>query len=235
MFRAAEIYDAPRYMAAAERAGDFILLAQLPEPQPGWAQQYDADMHPAWARKFEPPAITGSESQSVMRTLLRLYERTGKAKFLEPIPRALAYYRSCVLPEGRLARFYELQTNTPLYFTKDYQLTYSDDDMPTHYGFKTSNHLDQISKAYNKLLNKPPPGTAKPLTKPKRAPRLTAKLKQKAAAILAAQHENGAWIKPARHRSRSQIPANAPSISCQTFSNNILTLARFIAASANTR
>ena len=38
----------------AERAGDFILAAQMPEPQPAWAQQYDAAMHPAWARKFEP-------------------------------------------------------------------------------------------------------------------------------------------------------------------------------------
>ena len=34
--------------AAAEKAGDFILLAQMPDPQPAWAQQYDFEMHPAW-------------------------------------------------------------------------------------------------------------------------------------------------------------------------------------------
>lgn len=235
MFRAAEIYDDPKYMAAAERAGDFILLAQLPEPQPGWAQQYDAEMHPAWARKFEPPALTGAESQGVMRTLLWLYDRTGKAKYLQPIPRALAYYQSGVLPDGRLARFYEMGTNTPLYFTKDYQLTYSDDDMPTHYGFKTGNSLDEIAKAYDKRKTNGSPGAAKPLTSPKRAPRLSTKLKQQAAAVIVAQKENGAWIEPARQRNRSHIPAEAPCINCRTFSNNIVTLARFIAASKKSR
>ncbi|TWU14396.1 Pectic acid lyase [Symmachiella macrocystis] len=235
MFRAAEIYDDPQYMAAAERAGDFILLAQLPEPQPGWAQQYDAEMHPAWARKFEPPALTGAESQGVMRTLLRLYDRTGKAKFLQPIPRALAYYQSGVLSDGRLARFYEIGTNTPLYFTKDYQLTYSDDDMPTHYGFKTRNNLDAIAKEYDKRKNSNHPGSAKPLTELKKAPRLSAKLKQRAAAVVDAQKENGAWIEPARQRNRSNIPANTPCINSQTFSDNIVKLARFIAASKNSR
>jgi hypothetical protein len=63
MLEAARIYKDPRYLASAEKGGDFILLAQMPEPQPAWAQQYNADMHPAWARVFEPPSVTGGESQ----------------------------------------------------------------------------------------------------------------------------------------------------------------------------
>ncbi len=66
MLEAFDIYGDARYRTAAEKAGDFIILAQMPEPQPAWAQQYDADMHPSWARKFEPPAVTGGESQGVM-------------------------------------------------------------------------------------------------------------------------------------------------------------------------
>ncbi len=93
-------------------------------------------MQPAWARKFEPPSVTGGESQGVMRILLRLYAETGDKKYLEPIPRALDYLRRSRLSDGRLARFYELKTNKPLYFTKQYELTYSDADMPTHYGFQ---------------------------------------------------------------------------------------------------
>ncbi|HIJ64790.1 MAG TPA: hypothetical protein HPP77_02480, partial [Candidatus Hydrogenedentes bacterium] len=77
MFEAAEVYGDKRYAAAAVKAGEFILLAQMPDPQPAWAQQYDADMHPAWARKFEPPAVTGGESHNVMRTLIYLYHQTG--------------------------------------------------------------------------------------------------------------------------------------------------------------
>jgi len=67
---------AARCRAAAEKAGDFLLLAQMPEPQAAWAQQCDFDMQPAWARKFEPPAITGGESHGVLQMLLQLYCET---------------------------------------------------------------------------------------------------------------------------------------------------------------
>ena len=134
LLEAARIYDEPGYQVAAEKGGSFILSAQMPDPQPGWAQQYDIDMHPAWARIFEPPSITGGESQSVMQALLVLYRETGDKKYLEPLPKALAYYRSSALPEVEnpseirrracppgsvcMARFYELKTNKPLYITK---------------------------------------------------------------------------------------------------------------------
>src|SRR5210317_2163203 len=110
MLEAEEIYGDPKYRDAAEKAGNFILLAQMPEPQPAWAQQYDFEMHPTWARKFEPPAVTGGESQGVLRTLLMLYRNTGESKFLEPIPRAIDYLRRSRLSDGRFARFYELES-----------------------------------------------------------------------------------------------------------------------------
>ena len=139
MLEAARIYKEPRYLASAEKGGEFMLLSQMPEPQPGWAQQYNREMHPAWARQFEPPSITGGESQSVMRALMLLYRETGKQKYLEPLPRALAYYKRSILPDvgnpseirrracpGRtpcVARFYELKTNRPLYVTKGTRVT----------------------------------------------------------------------------------------------------------------
>jgi len=154
MLEAARIYKEPRYLASAEKGGEFILVAQMPEPQPGWAQQYDRDMHPAWARRFEPPSITGGESQSVMKALLLLYRETGNRKYLEPLPRALAYYRRSLLPDvdnpseirrracpGRtpcLARFYELKTNRPLYITKGTRVTALDQGTTTVDGYELS-------------------------------------------------------------------------------------------------
>lgn len=168
MLEAARIYKEPRYLASAEKGGQFILLAQMPEPQPAWAQQYDINMHPTWARVFEPPSVTGGESQGIMRTLLVLYRETGNRKYLEPIPRALAYLKRSALPradryvEARarlpkdapiLARFYELKTNRPLYITKGtqirakglgsaridgYELSYDDSSVITHYGVLVS-------------------------------------------------------------------------------------------------
>ena len=131
---AARVYGEPRYRAAAEKGGDFLLLAQMPEPQPAWAQQYDVDMHPAWGRIFEPPSVTGSESQAVLKVLLVLYRETGKKKYLEPVSRAIDYLRrsgldvggsavlsrsaGCSPDELCLARFYELKTNRPLFISK---------------------------------------------------------------------------------------------------------------------
>ncbi len=154
MLEAARIYNEPRYLQSAEKGGDFILLAQMPEPQPGWAQQYDRDMHPAWARRFEPPAVTGGEAQSVMKMLLLLHRETSNRKYLEPLPRALAYYRRSVLPDadnpseirrracpGRtpcLARFYELKTNRPLYITKGTRVTAVSQGTTTVDGYELS-------------------------------------------------------------------------------------------------
>ncbi|MEZ5385914.1 MAG: pectate lyase [Prosthecobacter sp.] len=137
LFRAYELEKDERYLAALKKLGEFFLLAQMPEPQPVWAQQYDRDMHPTWARKFEPPSVTGNESVGAMETLYDLWVLTGDDKYLKPLPAAFAWFERSMLPDGQHARFYELKTNKPLYFVKDtYELTYDDSNMPTHYGFK---------------------------------------------------------------------------------------------------
>ena len=190
MLEAARIYNEPRYRASAEKGGQFILLAQLPEPQPAWAQQYDAEMRPAWARVFEPPSVTGGESQSVMRILMTLYRETADRKYLEPIPRALAYLKRSFVPRGDaevfrrlpegpvLARFYELKTNRPLYITKGYRLSvaglgsrmvdgyeisYSPESVITHYGVLTSGQdVADIEREYTELAKMDPRAARRP-------------------------------------------------------------------------
>ncbi len=221
LFLAAQTYDDERYLKAAKKGGDFLILAQMPEPQPGWVQQYDFDMHPAWARKFEPPSITGGESQQVMMTLMDIYEKTGDKKYLEPIPKALKYYKDSLLPDGRLARFYELKTNKPLYFTRDYELTYSDDDMPTHYGFKVSSKLDRIEKRYKALANStwsPPDQSKKSVPKPS---------PEKVRDIIKAIDERGAWVEKG-HLRYWDDDATDRIIDPRTFVNNSKILARYI-------
>jgi len=141
-------YQDARYLAALEKLGDFLILAQMPDPQPAWCQQYNYEMVPIWARKFEPPAITGGESQDVLETLIRIAHYTQKPNYLEPIPRALGYLQKCLLPDGRIARYYELRTNRPLYMDARYQLTYDDSAAPRHYGWKQPVRLKEIEKAY---------------------------------------------------------------------------------------
>lgn len=133
-----ERYKEQRFLDAGRKAGDFIVLSQLKPPQAGWAQQYTHDLKPEWARKFEPPAACSAVAVRNIRSLIEVWLATGDAKYLEPIPAALDWLERSRLPGGkpRWARFYELGTNRPLYFVKDtYELTYRDDNLPTHYSF----------------------------------------------------------------------------------------------------
>ncbi len=197
LFRAYELEKDERYLAALKKLGEFFLLAQMPEPQPVWAQQYDRDMHPVWARKFEPPSVTGNESLGAMEVLHQLWVVTGDDKYLKPIPSALAWFERSKLPDGTHARFYELQTNKPLFFVKDtYVLTYDDGNMPTHYSFKTSQQskLDNLKKQLAKSREELQQNLAGPQT-PKewksRANGLIGKV-QKAVSSL---DSDGRWLK----------------------------------------
>ncbi len=145
---AARHYAQPRFRRAIDRAGAFILAARLPEPHPVWAQQYNFAMEPEWARRFEPPAAVSAESVGVLECLIELYLFTGDSAYLEPIPPALAWFDRVQLAPGLWARFYELGTNKPLYFTRNYELTYRDDDLPTHYSFKGSYGVERVRRLF---------------------------------------------------------------------------------------
>ncbi|MBI3468159.1 MAG: hypothetical protein HY000_34575 [Planctomycetes bacterium] len=227
MFLAAEIYGDDRCWAAAEKAGDFILLAQMHEPQPAWAQQYDAEMHPAWARKFEPASITGGESQGAIRILLRIYRETGKEKYLEPIPRAIAYLEKSRLPNGQLARFYELQTNRPLFFTKDYRLTYSDEDVPTHYAFKIS-YNSRLAQDYERARSQP---WSKPVKQEQRRPaRASETVIAQAQAAIKSLDAEGRWLSQGRITDEGGNPTSGPVIDCRTFIRNVVALSAYLRA-----
>lgn len=228
MFEAAEIYGDSRFFDAAKRGGDFLILAQMPDPQPAWAQQYNALMQPAWARKFEPPAVTGGESQGAIRILMEIYRQTGDKKYMEPIPRALDYLDQSKLPSGRMTRFYELKTNRPLFFTKQYELVYTADDLPTHYGFIISHNLDRLRSDYEKLL-----ATDKTKLKPiRRAPRYERSNSLTAAARQAINSldSRGAWVEEGRLRDSDPEGRAKRIITTQTFIKNVDTLSRFTAA-----
>lgn len=219
---------AARCRAAAAKAGDFLLLAQMPEPQPAWAQQYDFEMHPAWARKFEPPAVTGGESQGVLRTLLTLYSETGDRKYLAPVPPALGYFRRSRLPNGRLARFYELRSNKPLYFTKDYVLTYDDSDAPTHYAFEVADWTGEVAKEYERVRS-----LAKEEWKPvtsvrshRAMPGLVAQVKS----VIAAQDARGRWVEEGSLHYHGANDRTARVIRCATFNRNVEILSRYLAS-----
>lgn len=144
------------YRAAALRGGDFLLQAQLPEPQPVWAQQYNGRMEPAWARAFEPPCAVSGESVGAIRLLVDLHLETGEARFLEPIPRALAWFRRSELSPGTWARMYELRTNVPIYGDRDGKIKYRIEDLSperqTGYSWKGPYGFPAVERYYQEIM-----------------------------------------------------------------------------------
>lgn len=227
LIEAYQIYHDDKYKRALRRLGDFLLLAQMPEPQPAWAQQYNYDMKPIWARKFEPPAITSYESQDAIETLMEIFVATGDCKYLEPIQRTLAYLKSSLLPDGRLARFYELKTNKPLYMFRRgdvYTLTYDDSNLPSHYGWKINSKIEKIEARYNYLkqgIN---------AIKPKHN---IANLEQQVRKINENLDKEGRWISTyhgERLAGQPKLKLDTLYISSEVFSRNIEMLSEYLIA-----
>ncbi len=173
-----------------------------------WAQQYDFQMQPAWGRRFEPPAISASDSAGAIRALMELFLVTGDERYWRPIPKAIAWLQRSRLPDGQWARFYELKTNRPLYFNRRYELVYTDDDLPTHYTFKGEFGIPSLMREVERLRRD---GREKFLARRRRPPtreelaRRLRDLEAEVHRILSAQDAEGRWIEDGEIRSRTFI------------------------------
>ena len=220
------IYGDARCLSAMHRLGAFLCLAQLPAPQPAWAQQYNYEMHPTWARKFEPPAIASRESFDAIRTLIRVFEITGDRRYLKPVPAALHYLRSCVLPDGQLARYYELHSNRPLYMTRrgsTYSLTYDDRRLPAHYGWKVTNWISDLETAYENAVNQ-----RSPELEPLNSPTILRVMDQ-----LDAQSRWISTYNGERLIGQTRFELGEQYLSSEVFSKNISLLSRFVLSNAD--
>jgi PelA/Pel-15E family pectate lyase len=221
------VYHEDKYQAALKRLGDFLILAQMPDPQPAWAQQYNYDMHPIWARKFEPPGISGDESQEVIETLMNISIATGDRKYLDPIPRALDYLKRSLLPDGRLARYYELETNKPLYMLRrsksSYVLTYEDSNLPAHYGWKWDSRIGELERRYDALKS----GREFPAQDDR-------DLASDVRRIVDALDDQGRWLSTydgERLVGQPKFPLHSQYLSSAVFSHNLSTLCRYLTTS----
>lgn len=244
-----EAYQSGERDAAIEkslrRAARFMMISQLPPPQPGWAQQYNEFLQPAWARTFEPPSVCPAVTVKNLDTLLDLYLTLGDRTLLEPIPDALRWLREVRMQNGKWARFVELGTNKALYYDRGRIRVDSVADLHperrTGYAYQTQlqPQLDAVSKRYQKAFHvghdrwreqenaKPSPGE---MTK-----RLQS-LSRHVHKILETQEPSGAWISR-RDRFKKRPPKGArwngeylemDRISSAVFNRNVAILCEYI-------
>jgi PelA/Pel-15E family pectate lyase len=139
-----------RASAAVGRGIDVILTTQLRQDGKltAWCAQYDEKtLAPAWARKYEPPSLSGNESVGVTRFLMEIESPTpevmaaveGSVAWLRSVAIAGARMEEFIGPDGKKdrrivmdpaasslwARFYELGTNRPIFLGRDSVVHYA--------------------------------------------------------------------------------------------------------------
>jgi hypothetical protein len=185
------------------RVARFMMISQLPPPQPGWAQQYNEYLQPAWARTFEPASVCPAVTIKNVGTLIDLFLALGDETLLEPIPDALRWLREIRLENGKWARFVEIGTNQALYYDRGRirvnSIAELHPERSTGYGYETdlTSQLEAGTKRYEKALTLGRRGL-----KADEHPELSAAAVSKrlealsgpVTRIIAAQESSGAWI-----------------------------------------
>ena len=142
-------------LVAALSGADFIIASQLEGPQAGWAQQYTHDLKPAPARAFEPAAVCSAVTARNIGTLMDVDIETKKAEYLAPIEPALAWLMKSRLPNGKWARFYELETNRPIYGDRDGKVYYRLDQISAErrlgYSWESGFGVESARRQYRRL------------------------------------------------------------------------------------
>lgn len=249
MIEAYQFYKGDKTIEKSLRkAARFMMISQLPPPQPGWAQQYNEYLQPAWARTFEPPSVCPAVTIKNINTLIDLYLALGDETLLEPIPDALRWLHEIRMDNGKWARFVELGTNKPLYYDRPRIRVNSLEELHperrTGYAYETNleKPLAASDKRYEKAIKLGREGLWKDenpqLSKEELIQRmndLSADVKK----IIESQESSGAWISR-DDRFKTPPPKGArwngeytvmDRISSSVFNRNVATLCEYLEVS----
>lgn len=234
------------------RAARFLNISQLPPPQPGWAQQYNEFLQPAWARTFEPPALCPAVTIKNVQTLIDLYLVFDDETLLEPIPDALRWLREIQLDNGKWARFVEIGTNAPLYYDRprirvsSVEALHPERRTGYAYEINIAADLEASSVRYDKAMQLGANGLMKAEKPVLSAAQIKERLKVLSGTvkeIISDQEKSGAWI-TRNDRFKQTMPEGErwngqylkmDRISSQVFNRNVTILCEYIELSTKLR
>ncbi len=226
MLLAYQITGKPEHLESARRGADFLLLAQLPEPQPAWAQQYNFQMEPAWARVHECPSVCSAESGNVIQALIDIHLETGEQKYLEAAEPAVAWLQRSNVGKNLWSRLYELGTNKPVYGDERGRLAFTKEKLSrkfaTGYVWESKFKIPDVIAEYERVKNL---GRDAILALPKTPRSTLPELESSVDQIISSLDNAGRWITQARWK-KGAPPE--PVISSKTYIENIETLTDYL-------
>ncbi|MDA2925640.1 pectate lyase [Acidobacteria bacterium AH-259-G07] len=236
------------YRKAAYRGMDFYILSQLPTPQAGWAQQYDMDMKPAWARSYEPAALNTHQTARNIKGLENFYLITGDRRYLEPIPKALQWLEASVInmdPTKQFthATFYEVQTNRPLYAHHEvrdgkivsYRVDYEEFDLP-YYGGRRNIEIIALKKEFQTVSALEPEEARADYRKRRQSAQAVLKVEPlEVEKLIGSTDKRGAWVTEIKFLDTDNYADNPQiefrGIDTQTYISNMYALINFLKTS----
>ncbi|KQY75414.1 pectate lyase [Brevundimonas sp. Root1423] len=133
-----------RAAAAVSKGVEVMLATQIRQggvPTVWCAQHDETTLAPAWARAYEPPSLSGSESVGIVRFLMAIPDPSpevvaaiqGAIRWFEASAITGVRFETTTAGDGRAdahvvadpdapriwARFYELETNRPIFLSRD--------------------------------------------------------------------------------------------------------------------
>jgi hypothetical protein len=115
----ARLLDRDDLIAAARRAGDWMMRTRARPPHAGWAQQYDHDDRPTSARRFEVGGLAAWETRAAVEALLALADATDDSRYCDSIPDAVRWLAGTTIAPHCWARFYDAITGRPFFVTSE--------------------------------------------------------------------------------------------------------------------
>ena len=191
-----------KYVEAIRRAGEWLIASQLKGKVCGWADQYDKDNNPAWARNFEPPALSMAGSSHACRALVTLYRLSGDKRYLAPIGRHREWVRRTAGKVG-IYHSYDAKTGKPIaaWRYKIYDLTDPKAlawlrTQPTGAGYLRRRPLPARFDQYFERAKAPDRRSEAVVLTPKKARASLDGLTKWAKHGMATQHACGFWVRP---------------------------------------
>ncbi len=189
-----------RYVEAVKRVGQWLIDAQLEGPMRGWADQYDNNNNPVWAREFEPRACSSRATRLACDALVEVYRLSGDERYLQPIRDCLEWLEK-TFPDGKMYLFHDVESGRPI-ASWEFKVAFLDDpeqrtwflDQARGPSYSTAYPITEGIK--DLLRNAARPARRNPEISIMNAADLLVQLRPQVEKLLATQNEKGVWTCP---------------------------------------
>ena len=146
-----------KYLKPLVKAADWVIHSKIRGPAWGWAQQYDANNRPVWARQHEPPAVCPRVlGYHAARILFWTYLLTGDPKYPLAMEDVINWMRKVEDPKRGWFFYYSVKDGKPCYGVLHREYRWHDDESknvpkPVGFSYWSKHNIARIEASIRKV------------------------------------------------------------------------------------